>query len=851
MNPTLRHASLVIAIASAISMMSLNAYAQEKSLDPTSSKLPTKSNVTTPGLHLGSFLLYPEIAATSAYNDNIYYTRNDRHGDTILMFSPALYVRSKWAKNSLNMSAGFDAARYQNYPTENYTDGWLNLQSGINLSATTRLFGGAGIDFQHEARSTQDAFIGQYPTRYRNNHAMLGLSQNWGPWLFRIVNTVSALDYFNVENNIGWSNDLRDRTVTAEGMRIAYRVNPHYSVFMQGTYDVRNYKANADFFGYNRDSSGYRVVAGLQFKPRTNLNGEVFYGYLRQNYSDSYFDMVNAPDFGASLQWKPSALTRITGYISRTLEETTLDGTPGYLYTTVGGKASHWLTSRARLNGYLSYGQASYRQIDRQDHLIDAGLGVDYRLTHGLFLETNYQIQGRNSNVNNISEQHYADYIDNQVSIGLRRVFYPVPEIPVSRTQPFSTSSGYGMGGFYGGLQYGYGFLGSESSGGRGTEGSDNANLGTMGGYAGIFAGYGHIFDRWYLGLEVNSDTGGTRWYHTKSKPGGRTFSIEQKNSYEGNLRLGYILNNGVLSYIRIGAMNTPFNTYYDVQGSTPTTSDKRLTGTTYGLGIETPVSRHTFIRLDYGYTDYPDYNISYSDGSTLQTENFHNVQSMVRLGVGMRFRDQPLPQSHSKVSGFYAGIQLGDNALHTTLNADQIDSGSGTAVSSHLHSDFGKPGFISGLFAGYGLVLKHHYYIGFEGEIDNSHAGWQHTRSPSGRTFSVHENAGYGASLRLGYVLNSGVLLYARAGAIVTRFNTKYQKGNNASTWIDADNIKTSSLYGFGIQTPLTRSVFLRIDYSYLTSPQYSFTTTQASPDTVQFDNVSALYRLGLGVVF
>lgn len=854
MNRSSGRTSLAIAIAGAISIMPLKAYAQERPLSttrPTDSRPSNPSNIDTPGLHLGSFFLYPEIAAIGAYNDNIYYTRNDRHGDTLLMFSPAIYARSQWKKNYLNMSAGFDAARYQNYPTENYTDGWLNLQGGLDITSDTRLFGGAGVDYQHEPRSSQDAFIGQYPTRFRNNHAMLGLTQNWGPWMLRLVNTVSALDYFNVENNIGWSNTLRNRITTAEGVRIAYRVNPHYSVFLQGTHNVRDYKANADYFGYDRDSSGYRVVAGVQFKPRLNLKGEIFLGYLRQNYSDTFFDSVKAPDFGASLQWKPSPLTRVTGYISRTLEETTLAGTPGYLYTTVGGQTSRWLTAKTRLNGYLSYGLSSYPQINRKDHLVNAGVGVDYRLSHGLFLETDYQVQGRNSNVSNTSEQHYADYIDNQISIGLRQVFYPVPKIPASGTTSGASIPVRGMGGIYGGLQYGYGLLGSETTGGRGSHGVDNANMGAMGGHAGIFAGYGYTLSHWYLGLELDTNQSRTRWYHTKTKPGGRTFSTEQKNSYGGNFRLGYILKNGVLPYIRIGAVSTPFITDYDVHGAAATALDKRLTGTTYGLGLETPLSNHTFIRLDYGYTDYPQYDVTYSDGTTLQNEDFHNVESSVRLGIGMRLRDQPLPRATPRVGGFYAGLQLGDNALHTTLNADQVDSGSGTPIASHLHSDFGKSGFVSGLFAGYGVTFKRHYYIGLEGELDNTHAGWQHTRAPTGRVFSVDENAGYGASLRLGYVLDSGVLLYTRVGALVTRFNTKYQKGNNSSSWIDTDNIKTSSLLGLGIQTPLTRSVFIRFDYSYLPPTQYSFTTTQASPDTVYFDNTSALFRLGMGVVF
>ena len=43
------------------------------------------------------------------------------------------------------------------------------------------------------------------------------------------------------------------------------------------------------------------------------------------------------------------------------------------------------------------------------------------------------------------------------------------------------------------------------------------------------------------------------------------------------------------------------------------------------------------------------------------------------------------------------------------------------------------------------------------------------------GRDFSAEKTGSYGASLRIGYVVDNGSLLYGQVGAVQTRFNTTY----------------------------------------------------------------------------
>ena len=49
----------------------------------------------------------------------------------------------------------------------------------------------------------------------------------------------------------------------------------------------------------------------------------------------------------------------------------------------------------------------------------------------------------------------------------------------------------------------------------------------------------------------------------------------------------------------------------------------------------------------------------------------------------------------------------------------------------------------------------------------------WKHRQASAGREFSVEKKDSRGISLRGGYVLDNGALLYARAGGVKSRFAT------------------------------------------------------------------------------
>lgn len=78
-------------------------------------------------------------------------------------------------------------------------------------------------------------------------------------------------------------------------------------------------------------------------------------------------------------------------------------------------------------------------------------------------------------------------------------------------------------------------------------------------------------------------------------------------------------------------------------------------------------------------------------------------------------------------------------------------------------------------LFVGYGRQFGR-WYLGAEAEGETSQADWSFAKSKAdARSSSLDKDDSYGLSLRGGYVVDNGSLLYLRAGRVETRFGSFY----------------------------------------------------------------------------
>lgn len=207
--------------------------------------------------------------------------------------------------------------------------------------------------------------------------------------------------------------------------------------------------------------------------------------------------------------------------------------------------------------------------------------------------------------------------------------------------------------------------------------------------------------------------------------------------------------------------------------------------------------------------------------------------------------RDLSLPSARGRFDGFYLGGQAGYGALTTEsygmrdMQANNTDSG-----------QFGYADYDYGLFAGLGRAFDN-WYLGAELAADQGNAELGHVHNSANPaealTFSVRQKGSVAASLRLGYIMPSGPLLYSRIGLARTTFHNILQ---DETTTVSTDNTQNGTVFGIGTDIPNGDHAFVRMDYTYTRYDSYNVTIVQPSPNgyNEQYTNNGGYFNVGLG---
>ena len=209
-----------------------------------------------------------------------------------------------------------------------------------------------------------------------------------------------------------------------------------------------------------------------------------------------------------------------------------------------------------------------------------------------------------------------------------------------------SRNSKININGFYAGASLGNGSLNSHAYGIHNDSGGSypgtynfTGDFGSNDGATGaVYAGFGHEWDRLYLGLEAGVEGSTVNWFHGRDSQG-RDFGVEKKSGISLGVRGGYQLHDGTLVYLSASAVRARFITTWEKGSNTANfvNRDDKPTGLRVGLGAEIPISRSVFLRTGYSVTNYPSYGFTTSHASP-DTMTFDNTESLFSLGLGVRF---------------------------------------------------------------------------------------------------------------------------------------------------------------------------------------------------------------------
>ncbi len=371
------------------------------------------------GVRTGAFLTRPALSVQEKWDDNIYRRPLAEESDFITVVQPEIVTRSDWNLHEVQFAASGTFGRHTDNSDEDYSDYSAGFGGRYDITYETYLTGAVQYDHLHEDRSSPDDVNGDEPTAYDRTTAKIGFRRGLARVKLDINGTFRSFSFDDSERGgTVIDNSGRDRKQYRGDVRLAYEYKPGYEIFVRAARDVRRYD-ETDIT--DRSSEGYETRAGASIAISGKTKGEIYGGYMEQDFEGAFED-IGAASYGGSLLWNVTGLTTLYADVNREILDTNSAVSSGYIRTlgTVG--IDHALRRNIILGAEAGYNEddfigASAGTGERQDETWRAGLSAEYRPFRGGTMEVGYDYTERDSNLPS------AVFTNNRLMAGIKLEF--------------------------------------------------------------------------------------------------------------------------------------------------------------------------------------------------------------------------------------------------------------------------------------------------------------------------------------------------------------------------------------------------------------------------------------------
>jgi hypothetical protein len=353
------------------------------------------------GLHVGDFFWFPQAEIDEAFNSNIFATPSPT-SDFITVLQPRFDLLSSFPQNTLNLHAGAALQSYVSNSSQNTENGFGTVEGRLDLTAGSWFYGTATAAHLNTPRTSPNSPGNAAESVNYNNYTAnagyiaSGLRFSYQAEIAALAQRYNAVPLIGGGTLPQSANDVNIYEGVARG---SYEVIPDYEGYIRFAENLRIYPNTLPEPGAaSFNSLGYRADVGLRILPVGIAYGEIYAGYLSQDFHTSSLAPISGVDAGGRLVWNVTRLTTATFNALRTVNSSnpSLSNTgTGYLDSVVVTNIDHELLRNLLLNANLSYENNAFANISRTDNIFNAGGGVKYLLNRNLYLGGFYNYQRR------------------------------------------------------------------------------------------------------------------------------------------------------------------------------------------------------------------------------------------------------------------------------------------------------------------------------------------------------------------------------------------------------------------------------------------------------------------------
>lgn len=331
-------------------------------------------------LTLGDFDLYPGLSIGGLYTSNVYADNDRRRSDFAVVVRPQLTLRTSSGPYVVSVYGQGDIRRYANHPSEDTEEGLGGVEASVAVgplsSVTAGLNYGTLIDPRYASDSPIDA---ARPLQYDQLNGYLGTTIEGASSRVIARADVTQLRFGDTPAIGGGTLFTQDRDRTRYGglLRLERALSPAVSVYAAGTLNKIDYRYLTG--GYlDRDSWGYGGYVGSSFDVTRLARGDIRLGYIHQSFQLPGVSAISGLGALGTLQVFPTRLWTFTLQGERSVQDSGVPGTAGYVHTGGSIRADNELRRYIIASIEGGYFEDDYRGIDRRDHLPFADVSATY-----------------------------------------------------------------------------------------------------------------------------------------------------------------------------------------------------------------------------------------------------------------------------------------------------------------------------------------------------------------------------------------------------------------------------------------------------------------------------------------
>lgn len=352
------------------------------------------------GIRMGSFIIYPSVTETIAYDSNIYGLAQDPIADWRFITTPTLNIQSQLPRHAFDMTIFGRFMNFAENTDQDYANFGGSARGALHIDHAHTLAASTVIRREHEERTAITASqSAAEPVPIDQYRASIGLTRDVG----RLYGTLSAsaekLDYHSVPAIGGGTlnQDYRDQDLYAVQLRTGYRISPGFD-FVTQVRGVKQFNEPEAPGQENRNSSGYEISAGLAFETDPLLRWRLLGGYGVRNYERADLANVASSLIEAQVTWLATNRLTLSANASRRIADELGADDNGRIETSATVSADYEIRHDLYATTNVGYADVDFIGTSREDQIFEAGASLQYYYTKNMLFTLGYTYENRNSN---------------------------------------------------------------------------------------------------------------------------------------------------------------------------------------------------------------------------------------------------------------------------------------------------------------------------------------------------------------------------------------------------------------------------------------------------------------------